>query len=125
MQSSVCGVPDPPAVTGMTAEPCERGPPGRASASRSNAAQAVAAAPVSASSIGLLALAACTAWYGQRLNVQTAEAVTSSVASIRAAHQLESGLRESRKRHDGFLLSGDRHLLEPLPDHRRATDQWR
>ncbi len=82
------------------------------------------AAPLLAASLLLLAVAAATAWYVQRLHADVSEILASNVASMRAAEELEIGLCEIRNRLDRFLLTGDRAHLDAVPPLRREADHW-
>jgi CHASE3 domain sensor protein len=64
-------------------------------------------APVVTVSCLLLLLGVVTAWYVHRLQQNAAETIALNVASIRAAEELEIGLREIRTNLNQFLIHGD------------------
>ncbi len=68
-------------------------------------------APLVAVSILLLLVGTTTAWYVHRLQTNSADIVAVNVASIRAAEELEIGVREIRTQINNFLLTGDRQYL--------------
>ncbi|HXG13189.1 MAG TPA: ATP-binding protein [Gemmataceae bacterium] len=72
----------------------------------------------------LLAVGVGTAWYVQRLQKNASEVLTLNVASMRAAEELEIGLREVRNQLDRFLLTRDRKYLERAFALRQETDHW-
>lgn len=81
-------------------------------------------APLAA--VGSLLLAGClaTAWYVHRLQRDASEILSLHVASMRAAEELEIGLREVRTLLDDYLLSEDPRHLEGLPRLRGETDRY-
>lgn len=81
-------------------------------------------APLVAVSVVLLVLGVFTAWYVLRLQQQAAQVLSLNVASIRAAEELEIGMREIRTRVNQFLLTGDRQQLSVIPELRQSTDRW-
>jgi len=81
-------------------------------------------APLAAVSILLLFLGTVTAWYVHRLQKNAADTIALNVSSIRAAEELEIGVREIRTHLNQFLLTGDREHLAAVPVQRQQTDQW-
>jgi signal transduction histidine kinase len=81
-------------------------------------------APLLTLSVLLLGTAIGTSWYVQEMHADTTEMLESNLASVRAAEELEIGMREVRTQLDRYLLSGDPHDLESLPKLRRETDHW-
>jgi CHASE3 domain sensor protein len=73
------------------------------------------AAPFVIVSFMLLGLGISGAWYVQRLQKSSSELLNWNVTSIRAAQELEIGIRDIRNRLNAFLISGDRqHLAAAL-----------
>jgi signal transduction histidine kinase len=81
-------------------------------------------APLAAVSFLLLLLGTVTAWYVQRLQKNAADILALNVSSIRAAEELEIGVREIRTRINQYLLTGDRKHLAAVPVQRQQTDRW-
>ncbi len=81
-------------------------------------------APLVAVSVLLLLLGTVTAWYVQRLQKNASDTLALNVLSIRAAEELEIGLREIRTHINQFLLTGDRAHLAAVPEERQGTDFW-
>jgi signal transduction histidine kinase len=81
-------------------------------------------APVVAVSAVLLVLGLVTAWYVLRRQQEAVKVLSLNVASIRAAEELEIGMREIRTRINQFLLTGDRAHLSAVPELRKITDHW-
>src|SRR5262245_35183726 len=81
-------------------------------------------APITAISVLLLAIGVVAAWYVHRLQKQTSYVLALNVASVRAAEELEIGVREVRTQLNLFLLTGDPSHLEAVPVLRRQTDHW-
>jgi signal transduction histidine kinase len=81
-------------------------------------------APTILSSLLLLAVGVVAAWYVHQLQKNSVEMVASNIASIRAAEELEIGLREVRTQLDHFLITGDRKHLDAVPGLRAETDHW-
>jgi signal transduction histidine kinase len=81
-------------------------------------------APLVAVSILLLLVGTTTAWYVHRLQTNSADIVAVNVASIRAAEELEIGVREIRTQINNFLLTGDRQYLAAVPGQRQPTEFW-
>ncbi len=81
-------------------------------------------APLVAVSVLLLLLGTVTAWYVHRLQKNAADTLALNVSSIRAAEELEIGLREIRTHINQFLLTGDRQHLAAVPAQRQQTDRW-
>src|SRR3954454_22108649 len=80
-------------------------------------------APTIASSL-LLAVGVVAAWYVHQLQKNSVEMLASNIASIRAAEELEIGLREVRTQLDHFLITGDRKHIDAVPALRAETDHW-
>lgn len=80
-------------------------------------------APLVAVSVLLLLLGTVTAWHVHRLQKSAAD-ILLNVASVRAAEELEIGLREIRTKINQFLLTGDRQYLAAVPVQRQQTDRW-
>src|SRR5262245_16165889 len=80
-------------------------------------------APVVCVSLLLLSVGLVTAWYVERLQKDAAAILVQNVASIRAAEELEIGLRKVRSRANTFRLTGDRAYLDDIPRLREQTDQ--
>src|SRR4051812_22553088 len=80
--------------------------------------------PVVAVSLFLLALGVVAAWYLHRLQRNLSKVVVEDVASVRAAEELEIGIREVQAQLSSFLITGDRAHLEAVPALRRETDDW-
>jgi signal transduction histidine kinase len=72
----------------------------------------------------LLAVGVGAASYVQRLQQNASEILTVNVASMRAAEELEIGLREVRNHLDRFLLTKNREHLERVAFLRGETDHW-
>ena len=81
-------------------------------------------APLVAVSVLLLLLGTVTAWYVHRLQKNASDTLALNVLSIRAAEELEIGLREIRTHINQFLLTGDRAHLAAVPEQRQLTDYW-
>ncbi len=81
-------------------------------------------APLVAVSILLLLVGTTTAWYVHRLQRNSADIVAVNVASIRAAEELEIGVREIRTQINNFLLTGDRQYLAAVSGQRQTTEFW-
>jgi signal transduction histidine kinase len=80
-------------------------------------------APVVGVSIVLLAVGLVTAWYVELLQQNAAAVLVQNVASIRAAEELEIGLRKVRSRVNTFRLTGDRGYLDDIPALRADADR--
>jgi signal transduction histidine kinase len=80
-------------------------------------------APVVGVSVVLLAVGLVTAWYVERLQQNAAAVLVQNVASIRAAAELEIGLRKVRSRVNTFRLTGARSYLAEIPALRDETDR--
>jgi signal transduction histidine kinase len=80
-------------------------------------------APVFGVSSLLLAVGLITAWYVERLQQKATEILVQNVASIRAAEELEIGLRKVRSRVNTFRLTGENSYLDDIPGLRDQTDR--
>src|SRR6266542_5164947 len=80
--------------------------------------------PVVAISLFLLALGVVAAWYVHRLQKNVSRVVVEDVASVRAAEELEIGIREVQAQLSHFLITGDRSHLKAVPELRRETGEW-
>jgi signal transduction histidine kinase len=78
-------------------------------------------APVAALSALLLITAGVSAWYLRSIQRSLAWSLTENVASVVAAQELESNVREVDASLDRFLITGDRAHLESIPRLRRET----
>src|SRR5262245_37642195 len=81
-------------------------------------------APVIVVSLLLLCLGFITAWYVLKLQQNSVYVIAINVASVRAAEELEIGMREIRTQINQFLLTGDRRHLLKIPELRRNSDYW-
>lgn len=72
----------------------------------------------------LLAVGVGAAFHVQSLQQNASEILTLNVASMRAAEELEIGLRDVRIQLDRFLLTRDRRYLDRVPSLREDTAQW-
>jgi signal transduction histidine kinase len=81
-------------------------------------------APLLVISALLLAVGVGAAWYVQDLQQNVSDVLAINVASMRAAEELEIGLRDVRTQLDRFLLTGDKKYLAGVPDLRKETDFW-
>lgn len=82
------------------------------------------AAPVVAVSGMLLALGAVAAWYVHELQDSSSDILVVNVSSVRAAEEIEIGMREVRTLLNRFLRSGDRKYLEACRPIREETHHW-
>lgn len=82
---------------------------------------AYACSPVFLVSALLLLLSASAAWYVQQLYQDLAEVLESNVASVRAAEELEIGLREIRTRLNELIYRSVDLDISPLQE---TTDHW-
>ncbi|HKB39177.1 MAG TPA: histidine kinase dimerization/phospho-acceptor domain-containing protein, partial [Gemmataceae bacterium] len=80
--------------------------------------------PIVVISLFLLALGVVAAWYVHRLQKNVSRVVVEDVASVRAAEELEIGIREVQAQLSHFLLTGNRTHLEAVPEMRRETGEW-
>src|SRR5262245_2333923 len=80
--------------------------------------------PVVLISLFLLALGVVAAWYVHRLQKNVSRVVVEDVASVRAAEELEIGIREVQAQLSHFLLTGDPTHLDAVPGLRRETGEW-
>ncbi len=72
-------------------------------------------APVVAVSTFLIISALGSAWYVRDSQRTMSKVLTSNVASVRAAHELETSLREIHVQFDRYLITLDRRHLEGVP----------
>ncbi|MCE9560757.1 MAG: histidine kinase [Planctomycetes bacterium] len=79
-------------------------------------------APVVAVSTLLIGSALVSAWYVRDSQRTMSKILTSNVASVRAAHELESSLREIHIQFDRYLITLDRQHLERVPRLKSRTD---
>ncbi|MBY0524679.1 MAG: histidine kinase [Gemmataceae bacterium] len=80
--------------------------------------------PILISSCLLLAVGALTVWYVQHMQRSNSDVLAVNIISMRAAEELEIGIREVRSQLDLFLLTGDAKHLARIPDLRRESDRW-
>src|SRR5687768_13425122 len=80
-------------------------------------------APIAAVSLLLLVIACGSAWYVRNLQQTVAGPIATSVASVRAAQELEISIRELISQLNRYLITGDRKHLEPLPRLKERTEQ--
>jgi signal transduction histidine kinase len=81
-------------------------------------------APIAVVSLLLLAVGAVAAWYVHRLQKNISDILDVNVSSVRAAEELEIGIREVRTQLIYFLFTGDRKYLEAFPALHQHTDRW-
>lgn len=81
-------------------------------------------APLVIVSVLLLFLGVVTAWYVHRLQHNASETLASNVSSIRAAEELEIGLREIRTGLNQFVITNDPAQLTRMAKLRTETDRW-
>jgi len=81
-------------------------------------------APVVGVSGVLLALGAVAAWYVHELQDSSSDILVVNVSSVRAAEEIEIGMREVRTLLNRFLRSGDRKYLEACGPIREETQHW-
>jgi signal transduction histidine kinase len=81
-------------------------------------------APVVGVSILLLGVGGVAAWYVQRLQRNASDVLAINVGSMRAAEELEIGLREIRTQMNQFLMAGKQEALDTVPTLRANTDHW-
>jgi CHASE3 domain sensor protein len=79
---------------------------------------------VVAVSLLFLGLGAGAAWYVHRLQRNTSDMLDINVSSMRAAEELEIGIREMRHRLQRFLVTRDADQLAALPELRHQIDRW-
>lgn len=82
------------------------------------------AAPVVAVSGMLLTLGAVAAWYVHELQNSSSDILVVNVSSVRAAEEIEIGMREVRTLLNRYLRSGDRKYLEACRPIREETHHW-
>jgi signal transduction histidine kinase len=80
-------------------------------------------APIVCVSFLLLGVGLVTAWYVERLQKNAAAVLVQNVASIRAAEELEIGLRKVRSRVNTFRLTGKREHMQDVPSLREQSDR--
>ncbi len=80
--------------------------------------------PPVAASVLLLTIGIAAAWYTHRLQSEASEILILNVGSMRAAEELEIGLRQIRAELVQFLLTGDQAYLDAIPSLRKGTDRW-
>jgi two-component system sensor histidine kinase HydH len=81
-------------------------------------------APTVAVSLLLLAVGAVAAWYMKRLQKESSDFLAVNMASVRAAEEIEIGLREAQIHLYKFLRSGGRDHLDAITAIRHETDRW-
>jgi two-component system sensor histidine kinase HydH len=81
-------------------------------------------APIMAISLLPLGVGLVTAWNEQQSQKQISDALAANVVSMRAAEEVNIGLRDVRTQLERFVVSGDRRFLDPIPQIHRATDHW-
>jgi signal transduction histidine kinase len=81
-------------------------------------------APTVAVSALLLAVGAVAGWYVQRLQKESSRFLVVNVASVRAAEEIEIGLREAQIHLYKFLGTGERGHLDAVAAIRQETDHW-
>jgi len=81
------------------------------------------AAPVAVVSCLLLVMAVGAAWYVHTLQASTSEMVTNNLASVHAAHALETSIRDTRMQFDRYLVTGEKKFLDPIPQLKLQTDE--
>jgi signal transduction histidine kinase len=81
-------------------------------------------APIMAVSILLLAAGVIAAWYLNQHQRQVSGFLAENVNSIRAAEELEIGVRELRYRLGEFVRTGDGIHLDAIADLRQTTGDW-
>src|SRR5688572_19687684 len=69
----------------------------------------------------LLIIAVGAAWYIRDLQRTVAGPISTSVASVRAAQELEISIREVRKQLDRYLITAEQKHLEPVPRLKERT----
>lgn len=80
-------------------------------------------APLAVVSLLLLVSAVGAAWYVRHLQQTVAGPIATSVASVRAAQELEISIRELIAQMNRYLVTGERKHLDPLPRLKRRTEQ--
>jgi signal transduction histidine kinase len=80
-------------------------------------------APLVVVSLLLLVIACGAAWYVRNLQQTVAGPITTSVASVRAAQELEISIRELISQLNRYLITGDRKHLDLLPRMKRRTEE--
>ena len=72
----------------------------------------------------LLTVAVIAAWYVHRLQNDASDVLVVNVGSVRAAEEIEIGLREIQACLNKYLRTGDQRQLEAVAEIRRETDRW-
>jgi len=80
-------------------------------------------APLAVVSLLLLVSACGAAWYVRHLQQTVAGPITTSVASVRAAQELEISTRELISQLNRYLITAEKKYLEPLPRLKRRTEK--
>lgn len=80
--------------------------------------------PVFLISFLLLTLGIVAAWYVHTLQRNVSRVLAEHVASVRAAEELEIGIREVQARLSDYLITRERTHLEAIPNLRRGIDRW-
>ncbi len=81
-------------------------------------------APLIVVSVLLLGVGIGAAFYVHSMQQNTSEIVTNHVASVRAAYELETSIREVRTHLNRYMIDGNRKHLESVPRLRERTDYW-
>ncbi len=82
------------------------------------------AAPVVGVSGMLLGLGAMAAWYVHELQDSSSDILVVNVSSVRAAEEIEIGMREVQSLLNKFLRTGDRKHLDACEPLREETRRW-
>ena len=80
--------------------------------------------PVAGVSLLLLIVAISGAWYVRRMQTESSEILTRSVASMRAAEELEFLLLKVRHHVDRYLWQGNEGDLEAIAAQRQQIEHW-
>ena len=72
----------------------------------------------------LLTVAVIAAWYVHRLQNDASDVLVVNVGSVRAAEEIEIGLREIQACLNKYLRTGDQRQFEAVAEIRRETDRW-
>ncbi len=80
--------------------------------------------PSAAISLLLLALGTGAAWHVHQLQKNISHLLAQDVLSVRAAEEVEIGIRQVQAQLHHFLITGDRKHLETVPALRQETDRW-
>ena len=79
--------------------------------------------PLAGVSLLLLVIAFGSAWYVRHLQQTVAGPITASVASVRAAQELEISIRELIGQLNRYLITGERKHLDPLARMKQRTEK--